>query len=155
MIRRPPRSTLFRYATLFRSFRHERIVATLTAVDGFSIFIVCVLIAMFLAFLAIGRWYPGSGADVLDWKPTRSDRKSTRLNSSHANISYAVFCLKKKKGHAQRSFCTLAFTKRVQLLSSAFPYCAHRMPLRIPGMPPLPAPGISLADFTTSLAAQT
>ena len=40
--------------------------------DGFTIFIVCVLIAMFLAFLAIGRWYPGSGADVLDWKPTRS-----------------------------------------------------------------------------------
>jgi hypothetical protein len=41
-------------------------------VDGFSIFIVCVLVAMVVAFVAIGKWYPGSGADVLDWKPTRS-----------------------------------------------------------------------------------
>jgi hypothetical protein len=41
-------------------------------VDGFTIFIVCVLVAMVLAFLALGKWYPGSGADVLDWKPTRS-----------------------------------------------------------------------------------
>ena len=40
--------------------------------DGFTIFIVCVLVAMVLAFLALGKWYPGSGADVLDWKPTRS-----------------------------------------------------------------------------------
>jgi hypothetical protein len=41
-------------------------------VDGFTIFIVCTLVAMVLAFLALGKWYPGSGADVLDWKPTRS-----------------------------------------------------------------------------------
>jgi hypothetical protein len=41
-------------------------------VDGFTIFIICVIAAMFVAFLAIGKWYPGSGADVLDWKPTRS-----------------------------------------------------------------------------------
>jgi hypothetical protein len=41
-------------------------------VDGFTIFIICVLVAMVVAFLAIGKWYPGSGADVLDWKPTRS-----------------------------------------------------------------------------------
>ena len=40
--------------------------------DGFTIFIVCVLVAMFVAFYALGRMYPGSGADVLDWKPTRS-----------------------------------------------------------------------------------
>ena len=40
--------------------------------DGFTIFIVCALVAMVVAFLAIGKWYPGSGADVLDWKPTRS-----------------------------------------------------------------------------------
>ena len=40
--------------------------------DGFTIFIVCVLVAMVLAFMALGKWYPGSGADVLDWKPTRS-----------------------------------------------------------------------------------
>jgi hypothetical protein len=41
-------------------------------VDGFTIFIICTLVAMVVAFLAIGKWYPGSGADVLDWKPTRS-----------------------------------------------------------------------------------
>ena len=40
--------------------------------DGFAIFVACVLLAMLVAFLALGRWYPGSGADVLDWKPTRS-----------------------------------------------------------------------------------
>src|SRR3954453_8569826 len=48
-------------------------------VDGFTIFIVCVLVAMVLAFLAIGRWYPGSGADVLDWKPTRSLETEVQL----------------------------------------------------------------------------
>src|SRR3712207_7355303 len=86
MIRRPPRSTLFPYTTLFRS----------------------------------GRFLPGLGHGVADWmrqigalppSPLTAleevtvtirdllDRKSTRLNSSHANISYAVFCLKKKKNH--------------------------------------------------------
>src|SRR3712207_7958161 len=95
MIRRPPRSTLFPYTTLFRSAAAEE-----------------------------GRRGPGSGgASVAGSRPhrggrnpgdrrgrtarrrsflqrrvrEREDRKSTRLNSSHANISYAVFCLKKKK----------------------------------------------------------
>ena len=40
--------------------------------DGFTIFIVCAIVAMVIVFVAIGKWYPGSGADVLDWKPTRS-----------------------------------------------------------------------------------
>src|SRR5438445_8623337 len=72
MIRRPPRSTLFPYTTLFRSKdRDDRRSARR---------VVCRLYAR------PGRQRP----------PTR-DRKSTRLNSSHANISYAVFCLKKKK----------------------------------------------------------
>src|SRR5258707_15213018 len=69
MIRRPPRSTLFPYTTLFRSNGNswERQERELLA----------------------------SGHRVISYD--RSDRKSTRLNSSHANISYAVFCLKKKK----------------------------------------------------------
>src|SRR3712207_7284870 len=84
MIRRPPRSTLFPYTTLFRSrstpkalhprrrprsyrFSHDRVQ------EGRS------------RLLEVARW------------GGRRDRKSTRLNSSHANISYAVFCLKKKK----------------------------------------------------------
>src|SRR5215475_5679572 len=65
MIRRPPRSTLFPYTTLFRS----------------------ALIPTTLFF----------GASCWSSRRTRSDRKSTRLNSSHVKISYAVFCLKKKK----------------------------------------------------------
>src|SRR3712207_8660031 len=81
MIRRPPRSTLFPYTTLFRS-----------------------------RFLVRPRHAPSSPtctspllyvADVLD--DLVLDRKSTRLNSSHANISYAVFCLKKKKTNTQHT----------------------------------------------------
>src|SRR3712207_8956196 len=94
MIRRPPRSTLFPYTTLFRSMRAGLAVFALTA---------------FARFADAQAWnYPsfqppraaarefnfalGGGGD-----PGSRDRKSTRLNSSHANISYAVFCLKKKK----------------------------------------------------------
>src|SRR3712207_7628689 len=80
MIRRPPRSTLFPYTTLFRS---HNVVGLLGVLEG-------------------------NGGDLkvgLPWQSVHDgkryvhepDRKSTRLNSSHANISYAVFCLKKKK----------------------------------------------------------
>src|SRR2546422_3275056 len=71
MIRRPPRSTLFPYTTLFRSVQDDR---------------------------ACGRFVPGPEPPLsaLSHRPDR-DRKSTRLNSSHGYISYAVFCLKKKK----------------------------------------------------------
>src|SRR3712207_7633443 len=77
MIRRPPRSTLFPYTTLFRSF----------AVLGVMPLIFLTQIGFVVAF-----------GVLLDTFLVRSilDRKSTRLNSSHANISYAVFCLKKK-----------------------------------------------------------
>src|SRR3712207_7721683 len=83
MIRRPPRSTLFPYTTLFRSDRrrggvahHERRRAQLRGARG--------------ARAAAARSGGPEGRRL-------ADRKSTRLNSSHANISYAVFCLKKKK----------------------------------------------------------
>src|SRR5947208_12487152 len=79
MSRRPPRSTLFPYTTLFRSpvpskssgasFRMERALA--------------------------------EASSTSPWRPVRRDRKSTRLNSSHQIISYAVFCLKKKKNRHQ------------------------------------------------------
>src|SRR5436853_2853754 len=69
MIRRPPRSTLFPYTTLFRSKPHA----------AASPLIVCTVLRM------------------LRTSSQHSDRKSTRLNSSHLGISYAVFCLKKKK----------------------------------------------------------
>src|SRR5256885_9228103 len=90
MIRRPPRSTLFPYTTLFRSADRGRRGATAAAP---------------------ARWRPGTGragARLRDVhpglhpghgrnEPRRVDRKSIRLNSSHLVISYAVFCLKKKK----------------------------------------------------------
>src|SRR3712207_6972635 len=83
MIRRPPRSTLFPYTTLFRS----RVVFAVNR-------------GPFLGHLPGGHPQPeteemrGDGVQV---HRAVGDRKSTRLNSSHANISYAVFCLKKKK----------------------------------------------------------
>src|SRR5258708_13516306 len=70
MIRRPPRSTLFPYTTLFRSLQPPEPRAV---------------------FALLRRWSPVVRRD------SRRDRKSTRLNSSHQIISYAVFCLKKKK----------------------------------------------------------
>src|SRR5260221_9304650 len=82
MIRRPPRSTLFPYTTLFRSdiaHRHEQIGAVEPRPAWFDAFEL--QIAM----------HGGCGL------ASKADRKSTRLNSSHTVISYAVFCLKKKK----------------------------------------------------------
>src|SRR3712207_7700090 len=95
MIRRPPRSTLFPYTTLFRSVEQgwdaelgdglvERVVPDVVGLERLQ------------ARVELEPAHP-----VLADQPPRAeqDRKSTRLNSSHANISYAVFCLKKKKKH--------------------------------------------------------
>src|SRR3712207_9293377 len=82
MIRRPPRSTLFPYTTLFRSERDGTIWINATHEDGEVVLSVRDN-GVGIAPEALGEMF--------------EDRKSTRLNSSHANISYAVFCLKKKK----------------------------------------------------------
>src|SRR3712207_7744663 len=91
MIRRPPRSTLFPYTTLFRSKMADRRwgdaaeMAVLELVDH--------------PVLNRKRQPKAAGAEGTEQKSPeapKEDRKSTRLNSSHANISYAVFCLKKK-----------------------------------------------------------
>src|SRR5438445_4610159 len=87
MIRRPPRSTLFPYTTLFRSR------ATHLSVWLFHA-------AVSLAFVAV---IPYSYFVHLITTNASEDRKSTRLNSSHANISYAVFCLKKKKNNIRET----------------------------------------------------
>src|SRR5690242_21103019 len=97
MIRRPPRSTLFPYTTLFRS---EEVY---TALSGSA------------TLHAGGREYrlePGVFARIGAGERRKVttgdepvDRKSTRLNSSHMSISYAVFCLKKKKTQRQKSQC--------------------------------------------------
>src|SRR3712207_7779326 len=102
MIRRPPRSTLFPYTTLFRSRRlWEERERFLTALDRLPQTF-CHHDA-FRRNLLVRRGPEGEELVALDWTQTghgavgqELDRKSTRLNSSHANISYAVFCLKKK-----------------------------------------------------------
>src|SRR5256885_9755393 len=88
MIRRPPRSTLFPYTTLFRS--HPDQIRAFPA------------LYTFLEIAQIGLEVSGArvvttNVPVNAPNPVESDRKSTRLNSSHLVISYAVFCLKKKK----------------------------------------------------------
>src|SRR3712207_9024215 len=82
MIRRPPRSTLFPYTTLFRSHREDICYATTNRQEA-----VKRVAPLVEAMIVVGS--PNSS------NSQRLDRKSTRLNSSHANISYAVFCLKK------------------------------------------------------------
>src|SRR3989442_10298614 len=91
MIRRPPRSTLFPYTTLFRSFKeeiqyqHRRDSDCCQAHQSFEVEL-CM--------------------QYLDFKTLMRDRKSTRLNSSHVRISYAVFCLKKKTNESSEVWKT-------------------------------------------------
>src|SRR3712207_7249347 len=92
MIRRPPRSTLFPYTTLFRS--HPRVGDHQDAPDAEPAEVEADLVRGPVAELQLRR---PVGEDGLGVRGRGEDRKSTRLNSSHANISYAVFCLKKKK----------------------------------------------------------
>src|SRR2546429_4455042 len=93
MIRRPPRSTLFPYTTLFRSslFVYARLRPGVSLEQAQA--------EMDVISSGIAQRYPdtstGWSAEVVDLR--HQDRKSTRLNSSHGYISYAVFCLKKKK----------------------------------------------------------
>jgi hypothetical protein len=73
-------------------------------VDGFTIFIICVLVAMVVAFLAIGKWYPGSGADVLDWKPTRSIETEIELEQDDVQqMIEAQNERRRKTGRPERS----------------------------------------------------
>src|SRR2546430_13323009 len=87
MIRRPPRSTLFPYTTLFRSTRG--VLDDRRFAENYV------------------NWHAGRGQG-----PIRIDRKSTRLNSSHSQISYAVFCLKKKKKYKYSLLLELLCTAR-------------------------------------------
>src|SRR3712207_7469527 len=98
MIRRPPRSTLFPYTTLFRSGQRygssKRIAVTAADITGFAAEYDP---QPFHLDEEAGRRSVFGGLAASGWRTAAIDRKSTRLNSSHANISYAVFCLKKKK----------------------------------------------------------
>src|SRR5207248_3945076 len=94
IVRQPPSSTLFPYTTLFRS----------------------------LAGFALSEPASGSDAASLGAQAVREDRKSTRLNSSHRTISYAVFCLKKKKRVPSPSFtATCASSQDLPFLNATAP----------------------------------
>src|SRR3712207_6961131 len=100
MIRRPPRSTLFPYTTLFRSLEADR-CRRLVIPPAWRDVWICPVENGHIQ--AVGTDAAGRRQYLYhpEWRRLR-DRKSTRLNSSHANISYAVFCLKKKKKLTQR-----------------------------------------------------
>src|SRR3712207_7521563 len=102
MIRRPPRSPLFPYTTLFRSYRSV----------GWKLALLIVAVPEHHQWRAV-RCIPNPPSETL----TRLDRKSTRLNSSHANISYAVFCLKKKNRYYPPPPTSIPRTCRVPLLA--------------------------------------
>src|SRR5260221_10979754 len=95
MIRRPPRSTLFPYTTLFRSLLHQK--------EGLKVGGTRVDLNLFVEEMGktVITIVESSPPDICSRVGGR-DRKSTRLNSSHTVISYAVFCLKKKKKNKQR-----------------------------------------------------
>src|SRR3712207_8321157 len=95
MMRRPPRTTLFPYTTLFRSFT-SACAADQTACSGFGGADPLLAYDKLLA-TAQDEPIPAPGYTDDPRPVTAEDRKSTRLNSSHANISYAAFCLKKNK----------------------------------------------------------
>src|SRR3712207_7935169 len=102
MIRRPPRSTLFPYTTLFRSLQPFLAVARAEDLEPLDLEVDAeelddhrVVVDHQQAHLGVGH--------------TVEDRKSTRLNSSHANISYAVFCLKKKNKSLPSLYFTILF----------------------------------------------
>src|SRR3712207_8306365 len=97
MIRRPPRSTLFPYTTLFRSRECWPAAAVGTMEGRAEAGCEALREPAWRAGADRCRRLPSAGARKLPAdRPLAQDRKSTRLNSSHANISYAVFCLKKK-----------------------------------------------------------
>src|SRR3712207_7951967 len=102
MIRRPPRSTLFPYTTLFRSGA-PRSVHAQSWLKRIVVMLATLLLATGLGFAGASTATAApviANSQVPEPPPCR-DRKSTRLNSSHANISYAVFCLKKNNNERQ------------------------------------------------------
>src|SRR3712207_8744107 len=102
MIRRPPRSTLFPYTTLFRSIEGKKYIIVTLADEEVD------AIAFRIDLDENGEETYVTIDDDKEFEIVCEDRKSTRLNSSHANISYAVFCLKKKQlqVHVSHSFST-------------------------------------------------
>src|SRR2546421_3403836 len=120
MIRRPPRSTLFPYTTLFRSacmgaFTYR--CASRRIRMWYLIFLIRSGTFLIPAWLWGGFWFAGEVFGLVT-QSSGGDRKSTRLNSSHDQISYAVFCLKKKN-----KFNATTQTNAISVISSAGASC--------------------------------
>src|SRR5699024_12792732 len=95
----PPRATLFPYTTLFRSRRNEEMTdreKDTLVIGGHAFTSRFILGSGKYSFELIKAAVENAGAQIITMALRRADRKSTRLNSSHVSISYAVFCLKKK-----------------------------------------------------------
>src|SRR5690606_40236549 len=99
IIRPPPRSTLFPYTTLFRSNPPLAGTDRTHPLQQFAEIVVAKVTAIFQPLIIHGKALDDVLLDQLGGPDTKLDRKSTRLNSSHVKISYAVFCLKKKKSN--------------------------------------------------------
>src|SRR2546430_3158709 len=144
MIRRPPRSTLFPYTTLFRSHRRQVRSSSLPSkrsiavFRSFSISPTCMVTSCSRASQRSQNQTRDSVC--VSW---RLDRKSTRLNSSHSQISYAVFCLKKKNNYTHRRYTRqrqfppsvrgrLHTPRPNDYLVRAFPHDASLAPLPYP-----------------------
>src|SRR3712207_8151869 len=137
MIRRPPRSTLFPYTTLFRSPE--------SVVDGGGRTVLPGLINCHVHLTADGApdLFAQVAGDTVPRATLRAaqsaDRKSTRLNSSHANISYAVFCLKKKK-----YYHAILLLRYQRSLTPSIPSLEYSDPSYPPSYLPSPLPSLLL-----------
>src|SRR5437667_8610505 len=99
MIRRPPKSTLFPYTTLFRSEQLSPYAPRITSIK--------------INPEKIGALIGPGGKNIRGIQDAAEDRKSTRLNSSHITISYAVFCLKKKNNRQKIKYTTDNHTRKI------------------------------------------
>src|SRR5256885_13182213 len=128
MIRRPPRSTLFPYTTLFRSHAAPRGRLTLTAPVNFGRMHVLPVVHDYLGRFPevdVNCWFVDRVVSLVD---EGVDRKSTRLNSSHLVISYAVFCLKKNNADTSSRTRSNIFSLARTTLEGHLLYCTASIP---------------------------
>src|SRR2546430_9784663 len=122
MIRRPPRSTLFPYTTLFRSFTCASASATRTCSAAYAF--IFGTVSLRTCHRAPSSWTVSRfAAGTRVGTRTGTDRKSTRLNSSHSQISYAVFCLKKKTATEHLTY--FHFNPHLHLYDNPLPHGHH------------------------------